>query len=287
VASQLLRLTDQDILDFTSSRNTLHYQPILSKLLCMQMSLATRLEAIVDIAAAAAPPRVQSQMLISPLLPPQPNASTEEQLVNASDPAADLPLQPSEAAAAPVALRGGHSEVELAGNDETPRVATKRPRGGQVGARKKHASATRQSTRTAPVLSSPEPVRASARIAVNDAEPVESRARGIGRAETEAGQKSLKKSYNRVFRGKQREYDDEAYVLAAEQEQQVMADVYAQCVGNVLEMIAERKQDVELANQLNSKNVSGLKCAVCAGPLEMPASSQGVCQKPGRGPVTA
>ena len=32
-----------------------------------------------------------------------------------------------------------------------------------------------------------------------------------------------------------------------------MADVYAQCVDNVLEMIAERKQDAELANQLNSK----------------------------------
>jgi hypothetical protein len=31
--------------------------------------------------------------------------------------------------------------------------------------------------------------------------------------------------------------------------------------------------------------VSGLKCAVCAGPLEMPASSQGACQKPGSGPV--
>ena len=40
VARQLLRLTDEDILDFTSSRNTLQYQPILAKLLCMQTSLA-------------------------------------------------------------------------------------------------------------------------------------------------------------------------------------------------------------------------------------------------------
>ena len=67
------------------------------------------------------------------------------------------------------------------------------------------------------------------------------------------GHKSVKQSYNRVSRAKQRVYDDDAYVLAAEQEKQVMADVYAQCVDNVLEMIAEHKQDVELANQLNSK----------------------------------
>ena len=111
-------------------------------------------------------------------------------------------------------------------------------------------------------------------------EPVNDRPRGTTRAETKAGHKSVKQSYNLVSRAKQRDYDDDAYVLAAEQEKQVMADVYAQCVDNVLEMIAEHKQDVELANQLNSKadpreKVSGLKCAVCAGPLEMPASTPG------------
>jgi hypothetical protein len=67
----------------------------------------------------------------------------------------------------------------------------------------------------------------------------------LRRAETEAGRKSVKQSYNRVFHAKQREYDDEAYVLAAEQEQQAMADVYAQCVDNVLEMTAERKRELQ------------------------------------------
>ena len=72
VARQLLRLTDEDILDFTSSRNTLHYQPIIAKLLCMQTSLAARFETIcTDVAAAAASPRGPSQMLLSPLPSPQ------------------------------------------------------------------------------------------------------------------------------------------------------------------------------------------------------------------------
>ena len=73
VARQLLRLTDKDILDFTSSRNTLHYQPIIAKLLCMQTSLAAsaRFEIIRldDIVATAAPAR--TQRLLSPLPPPQ------------------------------------------------------------------------------------------------------------------------------------------------------------------------------------------------------------------------
>ena len=68
VARQLLWLTDKDILDFTSSRNTLHYQPIIAKLLCMQTSLAARFETIrLDVAAAAASPRGPAQMLLSPL----------------------------------------------------------------------------------------------------------------------------------------------------------------------------------------------------------------------------
>ena len=46
VARQLFLLTDKNILDFTSSRNTLHYQPIIAKLLCMQTSLAARFETI-------------------------------------------------------------------------------------------------------------------------------------------------------------------------------------------------------------------------------------------------
>jgi hypothetical protein len=54
VARQLSRLTDDDILGFTSSCNTLHYQPVLAKLLCMHTSLTARFEVIRldDVAAA-------------------------------------------------------------------------------------------------------------------------------------------------------------------------------------------------------------------------------------------
>ena len=147
VASQLLRLTNADILDFTSSRNTLHYQPILSKLLLMETSLATRFDAIrlVDIAAAAAPPRVQSQMLLSPLPSPQQMpARTEEQPLSRTDD--DTILRPIEATAA--------APVEEAGQ---PVGQPMRKVGGQPGKKQRGLEPTRASTRTAAAASSPPP----------------------------------------------------------------------------------------------------------------------------------
>ena len=131
VARQLLRLTDEDILDFTSSRNTLQYQPILAKLLCMQTSLAARFIRLADIATTAAPPpRVPSQMLLSPLPSPQQMpARTEEQPLSRTD---DPILRPIEATAA--------APVEEAGQ---PVGQPMRKVGGQPGKKQRGLEPTR------------------------------------------------------------------------------------------------------------------------------------------------
>jgi hypothetical protein len=106
VASQLLALSEQDLQAFAASRNTLKFQPIIRKLRCLQEALLARFEAMrieEQSKASAPPPRVASQGLLAPLPQPQQMpAPPAEQLVNAPDLAADMPLQPSEAAAAPV-----------------------------------------------------------------------------------------------------------------------------------------------------------------------------------------
>ena len=134
VARQLLWLPDKDILDFTSSRNTLHYQPILAKLLCMQTSLAARFETIRldDIAATAAPAR--TQRLLSPLPPPQQMPAPTEGMQSEDS----LPAEPVAAVqiAAPVQVEEEGAPAPLAA-----RVA--KPHGGQTGPRKPYKEATR------------------------------------------------------------------------------------------------------------------------------------------------
>jgi hypothetical protein len=211
VASQLLRLTNADILDFTSSRNTLHYQPILSKLLLMETSLANRFEAIrlVDIAAAAAPPRVQSQMLLSPLPSPQQMpARTEEQPLSRTD---DTILRPIEATAA--------APVEEA---RQPVGQPKRKAGRPQGQLQKGLTATRTSARTAAAEPSslPPPKRTCPRHAETDAEPTDDRTRGIGRATTTAKANQAQRKYETLRRAKARAYDDAAYEAAAIEEKQ-------------------------------------------------------------------
>ena len=127
VARQMLRLTDADIQGFTSSCNTLHYLPILSKLLCMQTSLAARFETIrLDEARAAAPAR--TQRLLAPLLPPQqmPAPTEDMQSVRVEDCLQPEPV-PSDQIAAPLQIEGETAQVD---------TRTKRKRGGQTGPRK-------------------------------------------------------------------------------------------------------------------------------------------------------
>ena len=143
VARQLFLLTDKNILDFTSSRNTLHYQPIIAKLLCMQTSLAARFETIrTDVAAAAASPRGPSQMLLSPLPSPQQMPAPTEGMQSEDS----LPAEPVPAVqiATPV-------QVEEEG--APARVA--KPSGGQIGPRKMYEAATRKSTRTGTAAAEP------------------------------------------------------------------------------------------------------------------------------------
>ena len=199
VACQLLELSEEQLQEFAASRNTRKFAPIISKLICFQLSLTERFEALrlEEERVSATPAKPVSQMLLSPLVPatsPQPSDA----------PASEVWITPHQLPAPtvmPAVQNSAPLQVDV--ENETVRVATKRPSGGQEGPRQRHAAATRKSNRTAPVLSSPEPVRGSARIAENDTEPVESRARGIGRAETDAGHKSVKQSYNRVSRAKQ------------------------------------------------------------------------------------
>ena len=180
VACQLLELSEEQLQEFAASRNTRKFAPIISKLICFQMSLTERFETLrlEEERVPATPAKPVSQMLLSPLVPatsPQPSDA----------PASEVWITPQQMPA-PTVMRAAQNSAPLQVDveDETVRVATatKRPlctpRGGQEGPRKQHAAATRKSNRTAPVLSSPEPVRGSARIAENDTEPVNDRPRG-------------------------------------------------------------------------------------------------------------
>ena len=85
VACQLLELSEEQLQEFAASRNTRKFAPIISKLICFQMSLTERFETlrlqVEEERVSATPANPVSQTLLSPLVPatslcssPQPSA---------------------------------------------------------------------------------------------------------------------------------------------------------------------------------------------------------------------
>ena len=71
VACQLLELSEEQLQEFAASRNTRKFAPIISKLICFQMSLTERFETLrlEEERVSATPAKPVSQMLLSPLVP--------------------------------------------------------------------------------------------------------------------------------------------------------------------------------------------------------------------------
>ena len=71
VACQLLELSEEQLQEFAASRNTRKFAPIISKLICFQMSLTERFETLrlEEESASATPAKPVSQTLLSPLVP--------------------------------------------------------------------------------------------------------------------------------------------------------------------------------------------------------------------------
>jgi hypothetical protein len=186
-------------------------------------------------------------MLLTPLPPPQQMPAPTEgmQSVRVED---SLPPEPVPAVqiATPV-------QVEEEGAPAPARVA--KPSGGQIGPRKQYGEATRASKRTAAAAPSPPPPKRSLRHAETNAEPTDDRTRRIGRAATAAKAEQAQRKYEEIYRDKVSEYDDAAYEAAAIEENKIMAMVYEQCVEDVTDMMAIRKQDVQNANKLDLKSV--------------------------------
>ena len=95
VACQLLELSEEQLQEFAASRNTRKFAPIISKLICFQMSLTERFETLrlEEERVSATPAKPVSQTLLSPLVPatslcssPQPSdaPASEVWIVNAT-----------------------------------------------------------------------------------------------------------------------------------------------------------------------------------------------------------
>ena len=71
VACQLLELSEEQLQEFAASRNTRKFAPIISKLICFQMSLTERFETLrlEEERVSATPAKPVSQTLLSPLVP--------------------------------------------------------------------------------------------------------------------------------------------------------------------------------------------------------------------------
>ena len=73
VACQLLELSEEQLQEFAASRNTRKFAPIISKLICFQMSLTERFETLrlEEERVSATPAKLEpvSQTLLSPLVP--------------------------------------------------------------------------------------------------------------------------------------------------------------------------------------------------------------------------
>ena len=69
VACQLLELSEEQLQEFAASRNTRKFAPIISKLICFQMSLTERFETLrlEEERVSATPAKPVSQTLLSPL----------------------------------------------------------------------------------------------------------------------------------------------------------------------------------------------------------------------------
>jgi hypothetical protein len=145
-------------------------------------------------------------------------------------------------------------QVEEEGAPAPARVA--KPSGGQIGPRKQYEEATRKSSRRTAAAEPEAPLKRSCpRHAETNAEPTDDRTSRIGRAATAAKAEQAQRKYEEIYRDKVREYNDAAYEAAAIEERKIMAMVYEQCVEDVTDMMAIRKQDVQNANKLDLKSV--------------------------------